>query len=905
MQWEVVWEWAVKNHVRGESWQEVAEKLDLQIKAGQWPKATLGELDSEVYNGNPERLGKNLKKRAETDHRDVRRSRQLVSAALQHVGQVYCDVDRLAPDMLMFDFFKPRQNRIINAGAAIAQSKASAQVKVLRNALPRLGANGERTPVPDADPQTIAERSRSTSSSVASQLMVRGGEGTGAARGGALSPVQRAGLVELRVDCGVSISAIPKVLTTSFVILSGTVPTEKQTVSHAHIKDLVLNEHAVDFFLQVEDMLRCLRKHRHLKVHLYHDATTHSDPRAGKYGHLTLYYLSYFDPDKNCAVKFILSCRFTAGGSSLVVARAACVLLSDVRLCTVSRCATNVIAAKLTPEFGNVIGSVVSDNTDSALNVIKDMGGFLNLSSDFSLEYPCATHINALFGKTPIAKVTGAGGGEGVPSFDRDVPANICSKLHYVYNKHETFLNSVWLAEGKPGGKFPPKPPDSLDGKWETVCLGGEYNMKYRAAWLRIAHRGAHLCIGDSSKASLKKDLDLIVKWLSHPGYWFNFLIMYGWHKRVINPNFYWLKATDAIYAQSGPGFRRQSMPRFALEQIRIANALPLTADAKKSGAVEKKCRDIFSEACGPIGLVNNGGRTVDPHRLAPAWAFEVLSAVKQVLLARLPVFGDQARAVCEKHWYKYLRPPWIFFLVTDEAQQHEQREEEENRSPRDWLGPYFARLIVKMCLPEQSCPAADASTFEDEDSKEEVPGRPPALPPSPPRPTARDSTPKPPPPSSITHFRRPDRTGAHPRGPRQAAPGRDQDRVPRARARRQRGKEGRLDKALRREAEDQLGGPCRPPCAPPVLPGLRVWRLDRQPEDRGDLLSLHSPHSRAAGGGPQRGGDVPLRGARAGARRAPPRPHGLQVGAARARLGRRDGRRLHHQAARASRPIG
>ena len=61
------------------------------------------------------------------------------------------------------------------------------------------------------------------------------------------------------------------------------------------------------------------------------------------------------------------------------------------------------------------------------------MGGLLNLSSDFSLEFPCATHINALFGKTPIAKVTGAGGGEGVPSFDRDVPANICSKLHYIY----------------------------------------------------------------------------------------------------------------------------------------------------------------------------------------------------------------------------------------------------------------------------------------------------------------------------------------------------------------------------------------------------------------------------------------------------------------------------------------
>ena len=136
--------------------------------------------------------------------------------------------------------------------------------------------------------------------------------------------------------------------------------------------------------------------------------------------------------------------------------------------------------------------------------------------------------------------------------------------------------------------------------------------MKYRAAWLRIAHRGAHLCIGDSTKASLKKDLDLIVKWLSHSGCWFNFLVMYGWHKRVINPNFYWLKGTDAIYAQSGPGFRRQSMPRFALEQIRIANALPLAADAKKSGAVEKKCCDIFSEACGPIGLVNNGGRTVD-----------------------------------------------------------------------------------------------------------------------------------------------------------------------------------------------------------------------------------------------------------------------------------------------------
>ena len=46
--------------MRGEDWQKVAEKLDLQIKAGQWPKATLGELDSQVYNGNPEQLGRRL-----------------------------------------------------------------------------------------------------------------------------------------------------------------------------------------------------------------------------------------------------------------------------------------------------------------------------------------------------------------------------------------------------------------------------------------------------------------------------------------------------------------------------------------------------------------------------------------------------------------------------------------------------------------------------------------------------------------------------------------------------------------------------------------------------------------------------------------------------------------------------
>ena len=708
MQWEVIWEWAVENHVKGESWRVAADKLALQIKAGQWPKATLGELDPQVFNNNPKRLAEKLNARAETDHRDVRRSRQLVSAALQHVGQVYCDVDRLAPDMLMFDFFKPWQNRIMNAGAAVSLSKASVQAKALRDALPRLGANGARTPCSAANPENIdSVYSSSTSGSSAAStasLLQKGGKGT---KGGALSHLQRAGVVELVVDDGVPMSSVGKVLQTAFVTLTGEVPTEKQTVGVGHVADWCLEAHALDMFDKMEKLQGTVKKYPYTMLHVHHDATGRADTKAGKWGNLMNFTISYFDPDHGRAVCFPLSLRFIAGKSAAHTARSLAVALTDTGLYKVNRSRDEKVISATPTEHGHVLGSVGSDNTDSALNVRDEMANLLRIQPEQLHLFPCPTHIVSLLGKNPINALSGHKSDQ--DAFHRDVPENIANMWWYVLEKHVDFLRSVHVKNGQ--GVFPDKPPRAIFSKWETVGEGTAYVMKWRSQIVRIAHFGAFMCKGDASKAGLMRDLELLRDWLTHPRSWFRFLVvLHGWHTRVVNPYFYWLKSPDAIFPESGPHFRRQSMPRVALELMRICDELPRKSDSPED--VQRKTRVLFSEACCPVtGLVDNKGVPINDVR--SAWDFEITSQEKKAMLSELYKFGDAARTVCTKHLSKFLSAPWVFGLFTDDAQQHEDDEELEP------LGAYFTRRIARKCLPGETWPDPRAIRLTGDAEKE------------------------------------------------------------------------------------------------------------------------------------------------------------------------------------------
>ena len=278
----------------------------------------------------------------------------------------------------------------------------------------------------------------------------------------------------------------------------------------------------------------------------------------------------------------------------------------------------------------------------------------------------------------------------------------------HVHEKHLDFLRSVHVKHGQ--GVFPDKPPRAIFSKWETVGEGTAYVMKWRSQIVRIAHYGAFMCKSDASKAGLMCDLELLRDWLTHPRSWFRFLVLHGWHTRVVNPYFYWLKNPDAIFPESGPHFRRQSMPRVALELMRICNELPRKSDSPED--VQRKTRVLFSEACCPTtGFLDNKGVPINAVR--SAWEFEITSQEKKAMLSELYKFGDAARTVCTKHLSKFLSAPWVFGLFTDDAQQHE---DDEDLEP---LGAYFTRRIARMCLPGKTWPDPRAIRLTGDTEKE------------------------------------------------------------------------------------------------------------------------------------------------------------------------------------------
>ena len=105
-------------------------------------------------------------------------------------------------------------------------------------------------------------------------------------------------------------------------------------------------------------------------------------------------------PDLDRAVWFVLSLQFVAGGDADQTAHSLLVCLADLGLLrALSGAATGAaVRVVMEPEGKGVLCTLGSDNTASAVNVVDS---FNSLTGEIALFWPCATHINALFGKTP------------------------------------------------------------------------------------------------------------------------------------------------------------------------------------------------------------------------------------------------------------------------------------------------------------------------------------------------------------------------------------------------------------------------------------------------------------------------------------------------------------------------
>jgi hypothetical protein len=143
---------------------------------------------------------------------------------------------------------------------------------------------------------------------------------------------------------------------------------------------------------------------------VHHDGTRRADRKVGKHGELMQFVASYFHPGKGHAVSFILSMRFTVGGSAAHTARALAVALSDMGIYRISPSPNpRESAFHLSILQSAVLCSVGSDNTGSATNVENELFKLTGETLKGGT-WPCPTHINALEGSTPTQALCGYNG---------------------------------------------------------------------------------------------------------------------------------------------------------------------------------------------------------------------------------------------------------------------------------------------------------------------------------------------------------------------------------------------------------------------------------------------------------------------------------------------------------------
>ena len=104
-----------------------------------------------------------------------------------------------------------------------------------------------------------------------------------------------------------------------------------------------------------------------------HDGTRRTDPKVGHHGELMQFLFSYFNPRCGCGTSFVLSLRFTVGGSAAHTANALAVVLTDVGLYSLTPSKSECKALDVTVLKPAILCTVQSDNTGSAINVEPEL----------------------------------------------------------------------------------------------------------------------------------------------------------------------------------------------------------------------------------------------------------------------------------------------------------------------------------------------------------------------------------------------------------------------------------------------------------------------------------------------------------------------------------------------------
>lgn len=642
------------------------------------------KLDVKALERRFERLAK--------DKPNMQRIRDRAIRHLQQSGQLCTP----PPGMSLWTYFTPAKNTVVTKAAlgkkdaAIRKSKAAKrQTRRAAAAMPppeptptAPRRSPRRSPVSEeATLDTLMAPSTATPSPKRLPGLKRGTEAgfvglAARGRGGKIQTAFKVGIAELVTEDHVPIRDVPKVVTDMLVTLTQKVPKEEELITHSKISGWICNLASAEMLKDWADFWDVRREFPTTVLHIGHDGTRRTDRRLGRHGELMQFRASYFNPRLSRAVSFLVSLRFTVGGSAEHTARALAVCLQDggVYRCKSSANPKEPFSVEVLQK--DVVFDLIADNTRSALNVSPELA---KLSKEPVDIWPCPTHINALDGKTPVQKLArddGADRDKG-KGFDARSCLNIADKWWYLCDKHWELIDHWWPkfnCRGKASSaKLAVRP---LMGKWESMGAGNGVVYNHADDIRRFVLHMEYYATGMTGVGSLKKDCTLLVEWMHDPEVWFHFLICHDWFVEQIDPTFEVLRKRSVLFPESGCFLGRQSIPRIALDAVCRAAAMPGPAatDSQIDAAVKK----YFPNAHKHVHLSADSR----PSAAVGGWSkFEIPSQDRLAYLRDFATeFVPQLRTNADKHWRPFLQGWKAAALVTDPE-----------------VGAYSARVLVKL----------------------------------------------------------------------------------------------------------------------------------------------------------------------------------------------------------------
>ena len=631
--------------------------------------------------------------------RMLAKKRTPISHLRRHAIKIISDSGQIAAPidgMTLWQYFKPEENTLINKGALAAKERA---LHAHRNEKRRRPAAAPVEPAPPREirrpppvnipppgsattPGPPSNASTATTTATLDELMacappsatlpglLRGkaaGMAKGQGRGGAIQRALKIAVRQLVVEDHVPIRDVPKVIVDVQTALTQRVPEERELITHSHISEWIVQLGAEDLHTHWAEFWSVREEFGDLVVlHVGHDGSRRPDRKLGRHGELMQFLASYFNPrpSVNRAVEFLISFRFTVGGSAPHTARALVVNLANAGFYKVSASADRTTAFRATPLVKGVLFDLGTDNTGSALNVSDEVQ---MITGEPCGVWPCPTHINALDGKTPIVALTGDVAkvtDDKAKQFDLPNALNIGTKWWYICDKHLEVITHWWPQLTAPnGGKAQAAvvKAQPLMGKWESVGAAHSIIYANTIAIRKFVTGMEYHATGMTGLGSLKQDCKLLSEWMHDEEIWFHFLVCHDWFTLVIDPTFQELRKRSKIHPESGHHLGRQMVPRLALNAICRAYDLPTGADT--AAAIDAKAAQYIPNARRHTLLAADRAFVA-----SEGWQrFEILPEDgRSYLLAWASSFTPKLRVNAEKHWRGFLRSWKVAGLVTD-----------------------------------------------------------------------------------------------------------------------------------------------------------------------------------------------------------------------------------------------